>query len=324
MGESDRYQEYKKLSNRRFSFTLGQPGNALFALAALNIVVFFLILLTRVFYLSTHEGGDMDVLAFDAIHWFALPASLTELSKAPWTVFTFMFSQGGIVETFPLMLTMLSSMLWLWAFGYILQDLSGNRLIFPIYIYGSVLGAVFFIAAMYMVPVFRPHIPTWYLAGSQTGTAALAVAVTTLSPNYRLFRNLGNGIPVWVLTGLYFLVKLIQAFSLSNADSFAVLGSGFAGFLFVILLKKGKDLSAWMINFYEWISNLFTPGKKNSANGVKEKVFYNTGNRKPYSKTANVTQQRIDEILDKISQRGYHFLTDEEKTILKRASEEES
>jgi hypothetical protein len=323
MGESDRYQEYKKLSNRRFSFTLGQPGNALFALAALNIVVFFLILLTRVFYLSTHEGGNMDVLAFDAIHWFALPANLTELSKAPWTLFTFMFSQGGIINTFSLMFTMLSSMLWLWAFGYILQDLSGNRLIFPIYIYGSVLGAVFYIAAMYTIPVFTAHISTWYLAGSQTGTAALAVAVTTLSPNYRLFRHLGKGIPVWVLTGLYILINLIYAFTLTRAESFAVLGSGLTGFLFVVLLKRGKDLSAWMINFYEWISNLFTPTKKNGENGVREKVFYNTGNRKPYNKTANVTQQRIDEILDKISQRGYHFLTDEEKNILKRASEEE-
>jgi len=36
-----------------------------------------------------------------------------------------------------------------------------------------------------------------------------------------------------------------------------------------------------------------------------------------------VTQQRIDEILDKINQKGYHFLTDEEKELLKRASEED-
>jgi hypothetical protein len=36
-----------------------------------------------------------------------------------------------------------------------------------------------------------------------------------------------------------------------------------------------------------------------------------------------VTQQRIDEILDKINQQGYRFLTDEEKDILKRAADEE-
>ena len=321
MGESDRYQEYKRMARRRF--TLGQPGNALFALFAINVVVFFIIILSRVFYLSTHQGQDMEALEFDAIRWFAMPASLTRLSETPWTLLTFMFAQGGGTETFSLMLTMLSNMLWLWAFGFILQDLSGNKFIFPIYIYGSVLGAVLFITAMHAVPAFRPYVNTDYLCGSQTGTAALAIAVTTLSPNYRLFRNLGNGIPVWILTSLYILITLANAFSLTNANSFAILGSAVAGFLFVFFYRRGKDLSVWMINFYEWITNLFNPDKKNPQNPVKEKVFYKTGNRKPYSKTPNVTQQRIDEILDKISQQGYHFLTDEEKNILKRASEED-
>lgn len=320
MGESDRYQEYKKLARRRF--TLGQPGNALFALFAVNIIFFFLILISRVFYLYTHQGQGQQALAFDAIQWFAMPANLTQLSESPWTLLTFMFSQGGM-ETFPLLLTMLTTMLWLWAFGFILQDLSGNKFIFPLYIYGSLLGAMFFIAAVYVNPAWRLNSKAMFLFGSQTGTAALAIAVTTFSPNYRLFKNIGKGIPVWILTGLYILINLVQVFSFTNANSFAVLGGALAGFLFVVLLRKDKDLSIWMINFYNWISNLFNPNKINRQAVVKEKVFYNTGNRKPYNKTTNVTQQRIDEILDKISQQGYHFLTEDEKNILKRASEED-
>ncbi len=319
MGESDRYQDYR-LSRRRF--TLGQPGNALFAMLAINLVFFFLILISRVFYLYTHQGQGQQVLAFDAIQWFALPASLTKLSETPWTLLTFMFSQGGMAP-FALLITMLSTMLWLWAFGYILQDMSGNKFIFPIYIYGSLLGAVFFIVAVNAIPALRPFIGNGYLFGAQTGTAAIAMAVTTLQPNYRLFRNIGNGIPVWVLTGLFVFINLIYAFSLTNANSFAILGGALAGFLFIVLLRRGTDLSVWMINLYEWASNLFNPNKKNKVNPVKEKVFYNVGSRQPYNKTANVTQQRVDEILDKISQKGFHFLTDEEKNILKRASEED-
>jgi hypothetical protein len=215
------------------------------------------------------------------------------------------------------------STLWLWAFGYILQDMSGNKFIFPIYIYGSLLGAIFFIAAVNTIPPLRLTLNNAYLFGAQTGTAAIAMAVTTLSPKYRIFRNIGNGIPVWVLTGLFVVINLMYAFSLTNANSFAVLGGALAGFLFVVLLRRGTDLSVWMINLYEWVSNLSNPNKKNKANPVKEKVFYNAGNRQPYNKTANVTQQRVDEILDKISQKGFHFLTDEEKNILKRASEED-
>jgi hypothetical protein len=44
----------------------------------------------------------------------------------------------------------------------------------------------------------------------------------------------------------------------------------------------------------------------------------------PYTKTAtNVTQQRIDDILDKINQKGYNSLTQEEKDILSRASKDD-
>lgn len=318
MGESDRYQDYR-VSKRRF--TLGQPGNALFALFAANIVFFFLLLLSRVFYLYTHQGQGSQPPAFDALEWFAVPANLTTLSERPWTLLTFMFSQGG-TQPFPLLLTMLSTMLWLWAFGYILQDLAGNRFIFPLYIYGSLLGTVFFVIAANTIPALRHNINNFFLYGSQTGTAAIAIAVTVFSPKYRIFRNIGNGIPVWVLTGLFVLINLMYAFSLTSANSFAILGGALAGFLFVVLLRKGKDTSIWMHSLYTWGSNLFNPYKEKQKNKAKEKVFYNTGNRKPFNKTANVTQQRIDEILDKISQQGYHFLTDEEKNILKRASEE--
>ena len=75
--------------------------------------------------------------------------------------------------------------------------------------------------------------------------------------------------------------------------------------------------------FFLFILPGFDPDKKNNSASLKEKVFYNTDGRKPYKKTANVTPQRVDEILDKINQKGYHLLTDEEKNILKRAAEED-
>jgi Rhomboid family len=319
MGESDRYQDYK-LSKRRF--TLGQPGNALFALLAANLVFFFLILLSRVFYLFAHQGSGVDAISFDALEWFAMPAGLTALSEKPWTLLTFMFAQGGIQHPLLLLLTMLSTMLWLWVFAYILQDLSGNPFIVPVYIYGSLLGAVFFIAAANIITGARLNIGTTFLYGAQTGTVAIAMAVTTLSPRYRIFRNIGTGIPVWILAVFFVLLSLIRSLPGNIANCFAVLGSALAGYLFVSLLRKGKDLSLWMHNLYTWSGNLFNPNRQQNSSKLKEKIFYNTGDRKPFSKTANVTQQRIDEILDKINQKGYHLLSDEEKTILKRAGEE--
>jgi Rhomboid family len=320
MGESDRYQDYK-LSKRRF--TLGQPGNALFALLATNLVFFFLILLSRVFYLFTHQGSGNEATAFDALEWFAMPAKLTTLSEKPWTLLTFMFAQGGVQHPFLLLLTMLSTMLWLWVFAYILQDLSGNPFIFPIYIYGSLLGAFFFITAANIIPSARGNIGTTFLYGAQTGAIAIAVAVTTFSPQYRIFRNIGTGIPIWILAVFFVLLSLVRSLPNNIAHCFAVLGSVLAGYLFVRFLRAGRDLSLWMHRLYAWSGNLFNPNAQKGQGRIKEKIFYNTGNRKPFSKTANVTQQRIDEILDKINQQGYHFLSDEEKNILKRAGEED-
>ncbi len=318
MGESDRYKEYNRITKRRF--TLGQPGNALFSLFAINMVGFFIILLANVFSLYTHQKTVG--YTGNGIEWFAVPANLTLLSEKPWTLFTFMFAQGGGAP-FALLLTMLSSMMWLWAFGYILQDLSGNRYIFPIYIYGSLAGAILFIIAANTIPLFSNNKNELLLFGAKTGTTTMAVAVATLSPGYRLFKNIGNGIPVWVLTTIYLVLNLYAALTTSDASSFAILGAGIAGFLFVYLLRKGKDAGEWMHQFYNWCNKLFVPNKKQEQNKVRSKIFYTSGSEPPYNKKTNLTQQRVDEILDKINQKGYHFLTEEEKAILKRASEEE-
>ena len=73
---------------------------------------------------------------------------------------------------------------------------------------------------------------------------------------------------------------------------------------------------------YHRMANLFNPDKPKNKQTLKNKVFYNTGNRTPFSKTSMVNQNRIDEILDKINSSGYQFLTEEEKEVLRKASED--
>ncbi|HMR84069.1 MAG TPA: rhomboid family intramembrane serine protease, partial [Niabella sp.] len=78
-----------------------------------------------------------------------------------------------------------------------------------------------------------------------------------------------------------------------------------------------------MNHLYDWFTNLFTPEKPSQARSqVKSTLFYNAA-KSPFSKTAKLTQQRLDEILDKISQQGYDHLSADEKEFLKRASNED-
>jgi membrane associated rhomboid family serine protease len=312
MGEADRYIDYK---HPRKKILLGADNNALVALFAINVIFFLTLLTMQVVYFFFQQ--DKSLFASHVVQYFILPAKITTLIERPWTILSFMFSHT-------LVLHILSNMLWLWAFGYILQQMTGNRKLIPIYIYGGLVGALFFILANYFIPPLKPFIEISYLEGGNASTMAVAVATTMLAPNFRFFRNLNGGIPIWVLTGIYILIDIAGVATFSAAESLAHLGGAFAGFLFVYFLKRGKDTGEWMSQVYEWFMNLFNPDKKYNRNkNVKEKIFYNTEGRKPYQKQAVVNQQKIDQILDKINQKGFQFLSDEEKMILKKAAEED-
>ncbi len=311
MGEADRYPEYKR---PRYRLTLGSDGNALVSLFTINVIFFLLLITIQVVYYFFQSGAG----AFNAqvVQYFEIPAGLTKLSERPWTIFTYMFSHTGVLH-------ILSNMLWLWAFGFIFQELTGNKKLIPVYIYGGLAGALVFIIANYSIPPLKPFIESSAMLGANAATMAIAVATTTLAPNYRFFRNLNGGIPIWVLTLIYIFIDFAGVASQSAAYSLSHVSGGLAGFVFVYLLRKEYDGSIWMNNGYNWFMNLFNPEKNNPGSTVREKVFYNAGGRKPFQKTAHITQQRVDEILDKISQKGYHLLTEEEKSILKRAAEED-
>ncbi len=76
-----------------------------------------------------------------------------------------------------------------------------------------------------------------------------------------------------------------------------------------------------MNDFFNVVANVFTP-KKNGTASIRTTSFYQQGKRKAFVKKHGVTQERIDMILDKINQKGYENLTEDEKNILKKASKE--
>jgi len=188
MGEADRYQDYKIKKQR---FTLGQPGNTLMWLFVFN-VIFFLILLTIKVGLSVNQSSQ-SVFFTQVVNWFQLPAGLSKLAERPWTVFTYMFSDVILFRA-------ISNMLWLWAFGSILQNLTGNKKLFPVYLYGGFAGVLFFILASYLIPSNKAAIDSAGLLGANAAVMAVAVAATMIAPGYRFFRHSRGGNPIRDLT----------------------------------------------------------------------------------------------------------------------------
>jgi membrane associated rhomboid family serine protease len=293
----------------------GSDNNALVALIVVNAVFFMTLLFLQVAFFF----DDKTLSAFydGIIKWIELPADFNLFLTRPWTILTYMFS-----DTNAGLMRIISNMLWLWAFGYVFQQYLGNERLIPAYIYGGIIGAVVFIAAHYFISPLKGNITHAGLIGANAATMAVAAATTMMAPDHRFFTQIRKGIPIWVLLAVYVIIDFAGVASMEAAQSLSHIGGAIMGVLFVLLLKKGIDLSIWMNQFYTWIINLLTPQIKGSKESIKNKVFYNAGNRKPFSKTMNVNEQKINEILDKINLHGYDALSEEEKTVLKKASEE--
>jgi len=307
MGVREYYQQ-----NRRPR--LGQDSNALYMLIIVNAVIFVLLNLIKIIYLLSDSNEA--VFNNDILNWFTVPARGDVFAGRPWTLLTYMITHSSVWG-------LISSMLWLWGFGYILQDLSGNRQIIPIYIYGGFIGAIVFILSVNGIPVISRNVNSIYpMQGAGAAVMAVAVATTMLSPKYRIFPMLNGGIPLWIITVIFVLIDYASVGSASTGYALAHLAGAAVGLFYVWQLKKGTDFGELNVNFLHWLDDLFNPDKKHGNNPDKARLYYKAG-KTPYTKTPNITQQRVDELLDKINQQGYHFLTDEEKAFLKKASREE-
>lgn len=305
---------HEKQYKQRLS--LADKSSALVMLIAIHMVVFVILAFFKAVYHLKFDTTEEAVQSFNTniLSLFTLPADMHTVGVRPWTVITHMFTENSIW-------TLFGNMLWLWVFGYMLQDLTGNRKIFPVFIYGALAGAVAFIAATHLIPSLQPGVSYASYFGASSGVMAIALAVTAISPGYRILPLLKGGIPVWVLTLFYVAVDLVSVPLNNPALHIAHLAGALTGFLFIYFYRKGYDMGEWMNNLYDWINNLFNPDKPKKNKSFKEELFYKA-DKKPYKRTPNITPQRIDEILDKINQQGYDSLSEDEKELLKRASQE--
>lgn len=292
---------------------LGQDGNALVQLIVVNAVLFVILqFIHLVFKMNDKAPAFND----EVLSWFSLPLNLDKLSSRPWTVLTHIFSEWEVPR-------FIGNMFWLWGFGYILQDLMGNRKLVPLYLYGGVAAAVLTVLAYNLFPSLKAHAAQAFLLGANPGIMAIAVATTVIAPDYRIFPMINGGIPLWIFTLIFFIVDLV---SIGHGDIAAYIANGAGaatGVIFIYLVRRGYDGSIWINKVFDWFNDLFNPNKKKKGRSPKDEFYYKVSGTQPYKKIPNITQQRIDEILDKINQQGYRFLTDEEKDILKRAADEE-
>ena len=135
----------------RSRLSIGQDGNTLTMLLAINLCVFAILAFIKVIYYFSFSSQGVVLFDQQIFRWFSLPADMNTFLTRPWTLITHMFvhDTSGIWH-------IVGNMLWLWAFGYILQDLTGNRKLVPLYIYGGLAGALVYTLALNFIPALKP------------------------------------------------------------------------------------------------------------------------------------------------------------------------
>ncbi|MBX9785459.1 MAG: rhomboid family intramembrane serine protease [Chitinophagaceae bacterium] len=296
---------------------LGQNGHALLMLIFINAMVFIILKFTSITY--ELSGSTEVVFQSQVLPSFYLPAKLSTLATHPWVIVAHMFSHYDVWM-------LVGNMFFLWTFGFLLQDLTGNRHIVPVYIYGALTGAVLFVISANLLPKYNLPPGGFSYTGAGASVMTMALAATVTSPDYRLFPMIGGGIPIWVITAIFVVIDIANLSTSGNAfpKLLAHAGGAAAGFIYMRCIQAGADPGQWMHQLYNWFFNLFDPSKRKLKPVVKKQVFYNTKGRDPFVKKPNLNEKRVDDILDKISAKGYDSLTQEEKDILKRASENEN
>ncbi len=274
------------------------PPNAIIRLIVINVVIFLAMSVIGVFqfFLQTEFG----ILPFIQ-QYFSFPSSAESFIYRPWSIITYMFLHNGIFH-------ILFNMLWLYWMGRILMEHLGVNRVLGVYFLGGVFGALLYMAAYNLFPVYKSVVDASTVVGASAGVMAVVAATATLLPDYTIRLLLFGDVKLKWLAIIIVIIDFISIQGSNSGGSIAHLGGAFFGFLFIKQLQKGTDLSGYI----GWMNNLFKPKQP-------LKVSY----RNPENKTSSHNQKTIDGILDKISASGYDSLSKEEKEILFKASKDD-
>jgi len=242
----------------------------------------------------------------------------------PWQLVSYQFMHGGFSHIF-------FNLFALWMFGAEIENLWGSKKFLVFYLLAGV-GAG--LTQLLISPIISQVGPTVGASGSVYGIM-LAFALTY--PNRSIFV-----FPFFIPIKAKFLILILVGADLlmgftsqSSVAHFAHLGGAATGFF---LIKFGDQIGIYnILNFlYSDKGGSSRKYDKQPANVYKanwqntRQSYYNEDDSAykvddPHSSKKssdlwvdgeNITQNKIDEILDKISESGYQNLTEREKKIL--------
>jgi membrane associated rhomboid family serine protease len=281
---------------------------AIKTIVAINVVLFFLTYMTRSFHFGEVSIASFlyeNLTLYPIGDYFGLP------SFKIWQLITYQFMHANIGHIF-------FNLFSLWMFGSEVEEAWGAKK-FTIFYLLSGVGAG--LAQLFVSPLFGAIGPTVGASGAVYG---IMLAFAMLNPD-RSIMIFPIFIPIkakYMIIGLIAFDLIVGLTDPSNVAHFAHLGGAAMGFL---LFKFGDRLGVYRIfgikkrpnhnYFYEDNAQKPIYTMNWDAPKSKEETMPKEPNRF-YVNDEEITQNKIDEILDKINNSGYQNLSEKEKKIL--------
>ena len=278
-----------------------KQGNALSRLIMINLAIFTTLKLVVILLTLFNNSGEY------IVSFLAVPAYVPSLLHRVWTPITYMFLHEGFMH-------ILFNMLNLFWFGKLFIMYFSEKQLVGLYLLGGLFGAAFYIAAFNIFPHYAPLLHQSLLLGASASIMAIIVATAVRSPNMEMQLLFLGNIKLKYIAAVIVLMSFFGITSDNGGGQLAHLGGALAGYLFVVSLQQGADLTKGINWLLDAVYDLFRPRKLK----IKPNKTRKTGPMSDAEYNANKARKmaQIDHILDKIKASGYESLNADEKKQL--------
>ncbi|MFM7855289.1 MAG: rhomboid family intramembrane serine protease [Flammeovirgaceae bacterium] len=290
-----------------FKNAFQRPNNGHVQLIVLNILVFVTLAILMVF-LTISGHPEIFKTIFNQL---ALPAQFSSFVSKPWTIITHAF-----VHELTSLIHIFFNMLAFYWFGRLFIEYLGSDKLIAVYTLGILAGATAYLLSHNLIPYYVQQ-NNGIGFGASAAINAVIVATATLLPDYTFFLFLLGPVRIKYIAAFYVLASFIGTVGVNAGGDVAHLGGAFIGYVYIKQLQVGVNWGGWITSILDWTKSLFTAKPTVKVTYRKQEP---KNQKKSNSIFSKASQEEIDSILDKISDKGYESLSKEEKEKLFNAS----
>jgi membrane associated rhomboid family serine protease len=279
-------------------------GGMTIRLIFINAAIFLLIQILSVIIRLMMADNSLLSVVLNAV--FTLNTDIQHFIFMPWGLITSIFAHFSLWH-------FVLNMLFLYFSGQMFEQLFDSKRLWYTYLFGGIAGGILEIIAHVIFPALQNS--QIVIVGASGSIMAIFMALAFYRPNLNVM--LFGVFPVrLIFLALFFLLSDIISLGMNDGVAhFAHLGGAIFGALSIRNLAKKNNVMNVIQrlgdSLIQTVKSLFTGSiKKSQRSNRRMKTD------EEYNLEKKTKQEKIDQILDKISKSGYESLTRHEKDFL--------